>query len=83
MPKNEQKTQEQIKEEIKISTEMLRISAVLFLALTSGLLSLLFNGGRSEAQNLMLYAGSAVFLLNVFAIYFYNRYIYQLIKKLK
>lgn len=72
MAKDLQKTQEHIKEEIKISTEMLRISSVFLLALTSGLISLLFNDNRTEAQDLMLYAGSTFLIGNGLAIYFYN-----------
>ena len=83
MPKNVQRSQEQIKEEIKISTEMLRIIAIVLLALISGLISLLFNDSRSETQSFMLYTGIVVAFVNAFAIYFYNRYIYKLIKELK
>jgi len=74
---------EQIKEAIKISTEMLRFMVVALLAVVSGEISLLFKEDHSQIQILFLIIGCFLSLIALFVIYFYNRYIYSLIKKIK
>jgi len=74
---------EQIKEAIKISTEMLRFMVVGLLALVSGEISLLFKDDLSQIQYLFLIVGFLFALGTMFAIYKYNRYIYSLIKRIR
>ena len=83
MNQNEEIPIERIKEEIKISTEMLRFMVVIFLALVSGELSLLFKDELSLLESLFLVGGFITTLGTLFVIYYYNRYIYSLIKKIK
>ena len=78
MKEKDEVSTEQIKEEIKISTEMLRFMIVILIALVSGELTLLFKEELSQIEDLFLKAGFFITLGTLFAIYYYNRYIYSL-----
>ncbi|MEJ7692792.1 hypothetical protein [Daejeonella sp.] len=74
---------ERLKEQIKYATEILRWYVVVFIALGSGELNLLFKENLNYIEYLFRNAGFMIILGTGIVIYYHNRYIYTLIKKIK
>ncbi len=74
---------ERTKEQIKYATEVLRWYIVIFIALASGEINLLVKEEISYTEYLFKNVGIIITLGICIAIYYHNRYIYTLIKKVK
>jgi len=74
---------ERVKEQIKYATETLRWYVVIFVALVSGELNLLFKDDLSYVEYFFRNSGALIILCTVIVIFYHNRYIYTLIKKIK
>lgn len=74
---------ERLKEQIKYATEILRWYVIIFIGLCSGELNLLFKEEINLTEQLFRTAGFIIVLGTGIVIYYHNRYIYTLIKKIK
>ena len=74
---------ERLKEQIKYATEVLRWYVIIIIALTSGEVNLVFKEDLSAMEYLFRNAGFLIVLGTGIVIYYQNKYIYTLIKKIK
>ena len=74
---------ERIKEQIKYATEILRWYVVIFIAIATGEINLLFRMNLTSIEFFFRNSGVLIILGIGIVIFYHNRYVFNLIKKIK